>query len=227
MDTEVLAIVDMSGSMGEGNMAPETINGVNVWLAGLSEGQQQGDKVTITVTVFDTQVETHVRRLPVRECPQFGTPGNPYEPRGGTALFDAVGDALSGIKEFVTDGKRAFVMILTDGQENASHRWNHQKLGALMAELEATQRYSFLYLGAGVDSWAQAQSYGDTSGLVTRSASYDRKDQSVAFAAAASTTMRYMGDSAALVNNLGEQVTANMVDLKKDAPKVGEKTPSS
>lgn len=217
MDTEVVAIVDMSGSMAghNGTLTAETIGAFNAWLEQTAQGQKQGEDVRISVTTFSFTSRPQVTRVPIRSCPLLGTPENPYHPAGGTALLDAVGDTLTAVKEYVGPGKKALVMIVTDGDENSSRRWNQPRLAGLMAELEATERYAFLYMGASWDSWAQAQAqYGDVSGFATRAASFDRADIGMAFASAGVASMSYLAADAAgaasMRNTLGEQTISGM-----------------
>lgn len=211
MDTDISVIIDMSGSMGP--LLNDTIGGFNNWLKETAKGQQQGDDVRISVTVFDTLVEQHVTGVALKACPKLGTPENPYQPRGGTALLDAVGETLSAAKPRVKKGMRGLAVIITDGQENSSHKWDHAKLGALMAKLEKSKRWSFVYLGAGIDAWAQARTYNQLA-RATQSSSFATQDTSLAYAANANVTRDFLSAKVSHSATLGSQTDDEMTKAK-------------
>lgn len=66
----------------------------------------------------------------------------------GTPLWDAVGELIEGFKRVpdASDPDVAFlVMITTDGQENASRRWNASSIVAEINRLQATDRWTFVF----------------------------------------------------------------------------------
>lgn len=213
MDTDISVIIDMSGSMGP--LTSDTIGGFNAWLEEVQKGKKTG-KVKVTVTTFDTLVEQHVKGVDVKDVPLLGSTENPYQPRGGTALLDAVGKTLSTADRRVTKDKRGLAVIITDGWENASHEWNQAKLGKLMAKLEKSGRWSFLYLGAGVDSWDQAKTY-NSQALQGQTISVDRHQILNTMRAAGQTTSAYTGGIGARAENMGLPTMANLQKIEADA----------
>ena len=79
-----------------------------------------------------------------------------YRPDGYTALYDAIGESVSGIKErfgtVIENGEMSVVVIiLTDGHENASRRFDQRMIAAMIDELQATDGWTFTILGADFD----------------------------------------------------------------------------
>lgn len=211
IDTDISVIIDMSGSMHP--LTSDTIGGFNAWLKETAKGQVQGQDVRISVTVFDTIVEQHVTHVPLKACPKLGTTKNPYHPRGGTALLDAVGETLTIAKTRVKRGQRGLAVVITDGQENASRTWTQARLGELMGKLEKSKRWSFVYLGAGIDAWAQARTYNPNA-VHTQSASYDRAETHNAYLANAAVAGSFLRQASRASSTLGSETTDEMKKAK-------------
>ena len=144
--THVIFVLDRSGSMMglEGHVR----NSLNAQIGELRKGSGPNDEYVISVINFnfevtrtmcavDTTVLSHVN--PARDM--YLTPG------GSTALYDAVGDAISLIHS-TDDGECAFLIsVLTDGYENASRSTNSYSLSTTIRSLGASGRYTFTYAG--------------------------------------------------------------------------------
>lgn len=78
-------------------------------------------------------------------------------PRGDTPLLDAVGTVLSRYAE--TLSPQTIMMIITDGQENASRKWTKEQVQKLVKEREDAG-WKILYLGANVDEFLEAAQLG-------------------------------------------------------------------
>ena len=91
---------------------------------------------------------------------------NDYEPRGCTALLDAVGGAIRHIgnvhkyarREDVSE-KTIFV-IITDGMENASHKYTYVRLQEMIKRQKEKYGWKFLFLGANIDAPKEARRFG-------------------------------------------------------------------
>jgi hypothetical protein len=71
-----------------------------------------------------------------------------YITDGTTPLFDAVGeliDLLSAAPDSGIDGVTFLVMVITDGQENASRKWTGRSIGDRIRKLQATDRWTFVF----------------------------------------------------------------------------------
>jgi hypothetical protein len=85
-------------------------------------------------------------------------------PRGGTPLLDAVGKTLEHVMaRHAQLGARApgqtIVMVITDGQENASRLYRKEQIQQLVKDRQAAG-WAVLYLGANVDEFAEAAAIG-------------------------------------------------------------------
>jgi hypothetical protein len=178
-------VLDESGSME--SVRSTTINGVNEWL-----NDQKRDTATEAFLLLvkfgsELRVLNSGQVAPLASIPEL-TP-NTYQPRGNTALRDAVGYVLTRLQTF--DADSYVVLIVTDGAENASREFSMQRLQALMAECEAKPNWSITFLGANLDAWGGAQSIGmrNAGGV----AQYSATPTSVqaTFAAASRGTSQY------------------------------------
>lgn len=157
-DTHVGFILDMSGSMGVIKNA--TKEGTVAYIKTL---KKEAPDARFNLTIFDTVFEKWVVDQPISALKATKTIEK-YEPRGGTALLDAVGQTVNGMKKIVGKEDKAVVVIMTDGQENSSKEYTRQQIFELVKKLEKTGRWTFVYLGANVDSYAEAGAIGISRG---------------------------------------------------------------
>lgn len=155
-------ILDESGSMGP--LAEAARNGFNEFLT----DQIGGDGSTWwTLTTFSDHRRTRFAVIPGAEVRPLG---DDYSPGGMTALYDAVGSAITKTARFLERAGRGrpenvIVVILTDGMENASREWTHRRVFDLIRETEQSG-WQFVFLGANQDSWAVSQHLGIQQGAV-------------------------------------------------------------
>jgi hypothetical protein len=159
----VAVILDESGSME--SCRQQTIDGFNEYLKGLKK-DQDSDYI-MTLTKFDAHAGDPTCRVvfansPIWQCPDLTTAT--FTPRGSTPMYDAIGQTINKI-----DGKSAakfLVVTITDGGENASREFNKDSVKKLIAQKEVLGNWTFVYLGANQDAWAEAQSMGFAAGNV-------------------------------------------------------------
>ena len=89
-----------------------------------------------------------------------------YQPRGFTALFDAIKVAIDEILKEAGDELKedndtvdaaVSITVLTDGEENRSSKENCEKVPGLIKELRGTGKWTFVYIGANQDVEAMAK----------------------------------------------------------------------
>ncbi len=145
--TALLLIVDRSGSMG--SIRDDMVGGLETLLA--KQAQQPG-QLTVDIVAFDDRVEHQAT---------FADPATvrvELEPRGMTALLDALGESLEGFRSALNAMPEharpdtVQVVVVTDGQENASKTWTLPRVNRLVTELTAELGWDFVYLGAGQDA---------------------------------------------------------------------------
>jgi hypothetical protein len=82
-----------------------------------------------------------------------------YFPNGMTAMYDAVGDAIDF---FAAEAKKAddvLIVIISDGYENASKRFDAEKVAGRVKELQDSG-WNFTYIGANQDLSTVAEQLG-------------------------------------------------------------------
>lgn len=192
--SEVIVILDRSGSMQ--TIAEETVNGLNQFLDDQAKDPGETRVTLVQFdTAFDTLYRavpaaaaprlvnastgakinvTHggmlVSVLPSQPIAQFQGLGQPvriqFEPRGLTALCDAIGKTMTTEAERI--GKEQWadnvvVCIVTDGGENASHDFNNDSVKSIITHCEK-HNYRFVYLGANQDAFDVASKFGIARG---------------------------------------------------------------
>lgn len=151
--SEIVVILDRSGSMQTCRSDHE--GGLQSFVR--DQKELPGD-VRFTLIQFDSGAPCEVvyDGVPIADVKDIV-----LTPRGGTPLLDAVGMSLAHVEKRIGSAKpdQVLVMIVTDGQENASHEWTRARVQARIAELEKGT-WKFLYLGANTDAFAEAGALG-------------------------------------------------------------------
>ncbi len=177
-------IQDRSGSMS--NVWEETLSGFKTYVEGLQADQLKDNEIEylFSLTTFDTQIETP--HIGTAIASVDGAILKQHGPRGGTALYDAVGKTLQAIdddKNLTFD--KAIVVIVTDGEENSSREWSKDALHAAIDERIKRGNWTFTYLGTQPETWDAASSLGVGVGA---SATYDAQNAHATYATMATAT---------------------------------------
>ena len=101
-----------------------------------------------------------------------------YIPNGYTALYDAIGLTVDRVREnyaneLENNQMSVVVIILTDGHENASRRYDMPRIARMIKELEATDKWTFTILGADFDITSVSS---DMNFRSTASINYSKSD---------------------------------------------------
>jgi hypothetical protein len=154
----VLFIMDASGSMH--SMGNEPLQGLN----NLIKQQKESGDFKFTLITFNQIVKTVIDDMDGKDVPELTRAH--YSPDGMTALLDAIGEGITKQKERKIDN--VLVVVLTDGLENSSTRFNASQIKELTTEMKEKHKWAFMYLGANQDSFSVAQGIG-----INVSADYD------------------------------------------------------
>jgi Mg-chelatase subunit ChlD len=146
--TEIVLIVDRSGSMSD--CKDEAQGGINAFI----EDQKKAvGEANFTLVQFDTDYEFIHTGKPIKDVVAYA-----LVPRGMTALLDAVGRAVSetgarlaALEEEDRPGV-VMVIIVTDGQENASKEFNWNQVQEMIKHQKEKYQWQFLYLGADIST---------------------------------------------------------------------------
>ena len=161
MKTEIIAVIDRSGSMS--TIVNDAIGGFNTFLA--DQKTVPGDG-RMTLALFDDKYDTLYVGKPLTEAEPLSH--KTFVPRGGTALLDAIGRTLNEQGARIkADGwaDKVIVCILTDGGENISREFEQSKIKEMVKHCES-HGWSFVFLAANQDAFAAGASYG-ISGATT------------------------------------------------------------
>ena len=181
---KIIFILDESGSM-QGTES-DVIGGFNQFLE--QQKAKAYEKSSVSLYKFNSSWSKIFSDLPLNEIRPL-QPGD-YTPGGLTALYDAIGTAISEadkqnrhtrpghiaesrpglIAESTTEcapgataqSKPDMVMmvIITDGQENASREYDSRQVKRLIQEHEQNENWQFIYLGSDLSNFADAEALG-------------------------------------------------------------------
>ena len=157
--TEIVFILDRSGSMS--GLESDTIGGYNAML----EKQKTAPGQAIVSTVlFDDHCEVLHDRLDIKTVVPMSD--KEYFVRGCTALLDAVGGAIhhiGNIHKYAREEDRpekTLFIITTDGMENASRRYNYDRVKMMIERQKEKYGWEFIFLGANIDAVEVADRFG-------------------------------------------------------------------
>ena len=157
--TEIVFILDRSGSMA--GLEDDTIGGFNAMIE--KQKAEEGEALVSTV-LFDNLSEVVHDRVELQKIEPMTR--KEYYVRGCTALLDAVGRAIHHIgnvhkyaREEDRPGKTLFV-ITTDGMENASREYTHDRVRRMIQRQKERYGWEFLFLGANIDAAREAARFG-------------------------------------------------------------------
>lgn len=157
--TELVFILDRSGSMS--GMESDTIGGFN---AMIEKQKKQDGKCYVSTVLFDDVSEVLHDRVELGNIPKMTD--SDYNVRGCTALIDALGGVIHHIANIHKYARpedvpeHTMFVIMTDGMENASHRYSSDKVKQMIEKEKAKYGWEFLFIGANIDAVETAARYG-------------------------------------------------------------------
>ncbi|WP_248404084.1 vWA domain-containing protein [Butyrivibrio fibrisolvens] len=157
--TEIIYILDRSGSMG--GLESDTIGGFNSMM---EQQKKTGEKAVVSTVLFDDVCEVIHDRVPIEKVEKMTD--KQYYVRGCTALLDAVGGAIhhiGNVHKYAREEDRpekTIVVITTDGMENASCKYSRDKIEKMVKRQQKKYGWEFIFIGANIDAYAEAQKYG-------------------------------------------------------------------
>lgn len=155
----IAIVLDRSGSMV--TVKTDTEGGLKAFLD--AQRDAPGD-TTVSLYQFDTFYEPVYENLALDQVPEFT-----LTPRGGTALLDAIGLTVTGVKAQIKalgpDDRpgEVILVILTDGEENSSREYTLPAVKRLI-EKRREKGWQVLFLGADQDAITVATNMGIGTG---------------------------------------------------------------
>jgi len=148
--TNVVFLLDETGSME--SCKGDTIGGFNQFL---TDQKKSKEKIQFTLTLFNSsKIEKRYIDKDIKKIDPLSEDN--YKPSNLTPLWDAIGTTINelSVKEDV------LFVILTDGHENASKEFNPGTVRDMIKSKESDKRWKFLFLGADLSDFGDAQRVG-------------------------------------------------------------------
>ncbi len=162
-------ILDRSGSMA--SIQKPTVDSFNEQIGTLKRLQEEfpQQKYIVSLIIFDDVIETVIDNKPVSEVPLLSV--DTYIPRGTTALYDAIGKTIQETKTNIgkllteqVEETECLVVVLTDGQENASKEFTSDTVRTLISEVDAKKNWSLMFIGSDQNAVLAARNIGFSAG---------------------------------------------------------------
>lgn len=186
--TLITIVLDESGSMN--SCWDTTISGFNEFVQGQRSAEASAGAGYLTLIKFDSpHIKTVFNNRPLNEVPLLDRKN--YTPNGGTNLLDAIGNAIESVNTVLSASKKkdrpgVIITIMTDGAENASNRYNNEKIKAMVAAAEKAD-WTFTFLGANIDAFAVGSTFGMNA---SNSVNYSTNNMTATMTALSESTSR-------------------------------------
>ncbi len=157
--TDITIILDRSGSME--SVKQDTIGGFNSFL---SEQQKVEGEGALSLVQFDDQYDVVYEDKDINSADKLTE--RTFQPRGSTALFDAIGRTVNSVGQRLAALPEAerpdkvLLVIMTDGFENASREFTAAKISEMIGHQRNVYKWEFMFIGANQDAVLSAQEIG-------------------------------------------------------------------
>ena len=206
-------VLDESGSMY--NSVDDVIGGFQK-LIDEQKGEKNGECI-ISLYRFSSTVKKDYIGKPVNEVPKLY-----YSPGGCTAMNDGVGTAIDEIGKWLSamnESERPsknMIVIMTDGQENASKEYNFDTVKAKIKHQEEKYSWTFVYMGTNLQDLKDANRLGikmrSVSGSRNIAANYSHIDTYAKALRSSTNAASVAAADALLTRQLYEDTTRYQVE---------------
>lgn len=150
----IYMLLDRTGSMSR--KWDETLSSINGYVDDLKKNKT---KASITLAMFDHHAgfKFDIIRKDVKPKDWKKVTNDDAAPRGTTPLHDAIGRIVSMAES--DKPKKAVVVVMTDGLENASREMNRDAAKACLDRCR-DRKWQVVFLGADFDAFGQAAGVG-------------------------------------------------------------------
>lgn len=202
--THVAIVLDRSGSMS--SVKKQTIEGLNKQLATLQKSEELLGDIDVTLIQFDSTTEISFRGKRPSELKEFSD--DDYRIGSYTAMYDGIWAAITELKTLEeTEDTSYLVVVLSDGEENASREVTHEVLAEEIKRLQDKGNWQFNYILANIDIKAVSNTLHAKAGNVIAYNS-TAKGTSATFDTMAESLVSYTNTRSVTMSNLmGTTVT--------------------
>jgi uncharacterized protein YegL len=151
----LVAVLDRSGSMS--GIREEMETGLQTLI---DEQAKQPGMLTVDLIHFDSVIEA------VYEMVDAQFVKVKLDPRGATALYDAIGVSINGFTKSLSDlpeharPSNVTFVVVTDGHENSSQEYDLKTVRNLVKSKQKDEGWNFMFLGANQDAVLSGQNLG-------------------------------------------------------------------
>lgn len=151
--TELVFLLDCSASM---SLSAQNI--IREYNRFLFEQKIQNTEMMVTTVIFAQNYDFVQEQVAVDSYAPLTY--ETYNPRGMSALYDAIGNTLTKLSQVKTDeNHQTLCIIMTDGADNASEQYNAQEIGHMIAQARENH-WAFLFFGTNKESIRMAKEIG-------------------------------------------------------------------
>ena len=146
---EIAIILDRSGSMA--SIKEDMEGGFKTFM---EEQRLVPSPCVVSLYQFDNDMNVVFEERPLADVADLV-----LAPRGGTALYDAMGQVIVMMGERLAKKPeqerpgKVVVLVITDGQENASKEYAAASVKNMVTEQREKYNWQFAFLGANIDSF--------------------------------------------------------------------------
>jgi len=155
--TDITIILDRSGSMQ--SIKEATITAFNSFI---KEQKKDGLPTNLSFIQFDDQYEKNYTEKDIHLAKELNA--ETFEPRGMTALLDAIGTTIRSTKKRIKNSKqksdKVIIAIITDGYENASTKYTREKIFKMIRKREEKDNWKVVFLAANQDAIEEGAKFG-------------------------------------------------------------------
>ncbi len=149
---DITIVLDSSGSMGA--VQRETIDAFNNFIA--EQREIPGDAY-LTLVSFASESKVTIDAENIRDVANLDP--ETYRPGGGTALRDAIGEAvvMARARYVKAQPEKRVLVIMTDGEDNESREHSPESVRALISQCEK-DGWLVIFLGSDLANWSDQAS---------------------------------------------------------------------
>lgn len=147
---KIVVILDESGSME--CIRDDMIKALNSLIKEQKEIKDRPCKFTLVK--FNNEVTRLIKNLDLKEVSELSR--KDYIPNSTTALYDAIGSTINWFRY----ESNVLMVIVTDGQENASKKYNYKEITQMLDEKQKYREWTYVYLSNDLSTAKQGDNLG-------------------------------------------------------------------